>query len=72
MLRRTVVQIEILSDEDEPIGDLPLGTIIYQITEGGWSGEQSIVSDEEVTPERMSELLIAQGSDPDFLVSEPD
>ena len=67
---RTVVQVEILSDELVP-DPADLDGINYQITEGGWSGlAETIVLNEEVSRERMAVLLIAQGSDPSFLLGD--
>lgn len=68
---RTVVQIEILSGEPVPDG-IGIDDINYQITEGGWSGTAETVVSEEVTRERMAELLTAQGSDPEFLLGDED
>jgi hypothetical protein len=65
---RTLIQIEILS-ENNPIGDgLNLSEIDYDITEGDCSGEITTLSQEEVTSKQMAELLIAQGSDPSFFM----
>ena len=69
---RNLVQIEILSDRQwGEVTDLE--EIAYQIRDGDSSGSVSHpVIDEEVTPERMSELLIAQGSEPSFLIPQDD
>lgn len=71
---KTVVQIEILSEGDEPpfagaIGDdMPsLAVIEYQIEHGEWSGVVKVHKQEEVTPVEMAKLLLAEGSDPEFL-----
>ena len=63
---RTIVQIEILSNEEVP-NPIDLEAINYEIIDGSWSGRLSIISSEEVTRARMAELLIGQGSDPEFL-----
>lgn len=68
-LHRTVYQIEVLAriapnDMDD------LDQIAYDIREGEASGAVTRISTEEVTPERMAELLTAQGSDPSFLLGE--
>jgi len=63
---RTVVSIEILS-EDEPYGDgRTLEDIGYAITEGHCSGKITTASEAEVTAPEMAKLLVAQGSDPEF------
>jgi hypothetical protein len=61
---RTVLTIEVLS-EDEPY-EGGLEKLSYEITEGSCSGAILDETYEEVTPERMAELLVAQGSDPAF------
>lgn len=68
---RTVVEVEILSDEPWPdITDLD--TIHYAITEGDASGMVNTKESHEVTAEEMAVLLTAQGSDPGFLIREED
>lgn len=65
---RTIVSIEILS-EDEPYGEgQTLADIDYAITEGHCSGKITTESTLEVTPQQMVALLLAQGSDPSFLM----
>ena len=64
MFYKTQVVIEILSEED--VGDPSLEKILYQITEGDWSGTYSVKKVEVLTPEEMRKALFAQGSDPDF------
>jgi hypothetical protein len=66
---RTVIQIEVLSTDPTP-RDAELETVAWQIREGDWSGDTTIVSVEEVDAQRMAELLIAQGSDPEFLLGD--
>ena len=62
---RTVVQIEILSDE--PYEGDDLDTIHYDITEGDCSGKLGdVVSNEEVDGPTMAKLLLSQDSDPGF------
>lgn len=62
---RTIVKVEVLSEE--PIGDMDLSDIAHQ----GEYGDLSIHVDhgdpEEVDGKTMANLLIAQGSDPEFL-----
>ena len=70
-LHRTLVQIEILSDE--PVAaDTDLAAIDYQITDGGWSGAVTQVSSTEVNRATMAILLTSQGSDPAFLLGDDD
>jgi len=61
---RTVLQVEVLSEDPFDITDL--GAVNYAITDGDCSGQVEIVESETVTPNRMAELLTAQGSDPGF------
>ena len=61
---KSQVVIEILSEED--IGDPSLEKIMYQITEGDWSGVYSVKKVETLDAEQMRIALIGQGSDPDF------
>ncbi len=66
---RHVYQIEVLSRG--PLPELDLEDLDYQINHGACSGKvELVVSNEEVTKERMAELLTAQGSDPEFLIWE--
>lgn len=66
-LFRQVFEIEVLSEE-EPLETLDLKVIDYEITDGHSSGVVKEAVREEVTQEKMRELLIAQGSDPEFLL----
>lgn len=61
---KTIVQIEVLSTEE--IGDVTLDDIVYMITEGHCSGQWQIASIEEVIAPVMAQLLMNQGSDPEF------
>ena len=65
---RTVVRYEILSDEPPLFCDL--SDIDYECKWGGWSGTIIGEKTEEVSAEMMSRLLVAQGSDPEFLLGE--
>ena len=65
---RTVLQVEILSDE--PYRYKALSDVAFDIIEGDCSGKTTVVSQEEVSKEQMAELLIAQGSDPSFLLGD--
>ncbi len=68
-LYRQVFEVEVLS-EGEPLNDVILQDIAYEITEGHSSGVVKETVREEVTADRMAELLKAQGSDPEFLLSD--
>lgn len=62
---RTVIQIEVLSEQ--PYSSTDLEKINYDITEGHHSGEITIVTDsDEMDGKTCAEKLQAQGSDPDF------
>ena len=63
---KTIIQIEVLS-EDEPVSDFcSLENLCFEITQGAWSGQKDIISFEELTSAQMAKALIAQGSDPEF------
>lgn len=63
---RTVLTVEILSTES--VSDMELSEIADAIMEGDCSGAFTETVMEEVSEEKMAELLIAQGSDPSFLI----
>ena len=63
---RTVIQVEVLSNY--PVDYSTLQDVHYDITSGDSSGEWWVGSQEEVSKEKMAELLEAQGSDPSFLI----
>jgi hypothetical protein len=71
---RNVIKVEILSCQplhDDVLTDLQ--AVHYETTEGGSSGVVTrAVSNEPVGAERMAELLLAQGSDPSFLIMDGD
>ncbi len=64
---RTVYILEILSDQT--ILDLPLSVVVHEITHGDFSGNYE-VSEMRVTKKMMREMLVAQGSDPEFLLGD--
>lgn len=64
MFYRTVIQVEVLSEE--PLPDCGLDHIAYLITEGDYSGSATTVSEEQVDGPTMARLLRAQGSEPGF------
>lgn len=61
---KSQVVIDIISEEE--IGDPSLEKILYQITEGDWSGSYSVKKVDVLTEDEARKALIAQGSDPDF------
>ena len=62
---RAVFQVVLLADE--PIEDMDLESIDYNMTEGAMSGVLTREEMEEVSAKEMAKMLIDQGSDPDFL-----
>lgn len=65
---KTIIEVEVLSED--PYNPEELEQIAADITTGDCSGKWTISSSEEVSKEKMTELLIAQGSDPEFLIRE--
>lgn len=61
---KTIFKVEVLSEE--PLGEVTLADLHYQITEGHCSGVFTEESVTPLTPAQMAEALIAQGSDPEF------
>lgn len=61
---RTVYEVEILS-EDKPATGLTLEEMAYAITDD-CSGAYEVTVTEEKTGPEMAQLLIAQGSEPEF------
>lgn len=61
---RTVVQVEVLS-EDTP-WDGELTNLAIDVIDGECSGQMTIKKLEEVPAEKMAKLLIKQGSDAGF------
>jgi|WetSurMetagenome_2_1015567.scaffolds.fasta_scaffold789096_1 hypothetical protein len=63
---RTVIQVEILSEEPYSM-EKDLVSINYDINEGDCSGDvRALVENQEVDGPQMARLLIAQNSDPEF------
>lgn len=65
------------TDYDSEINQGPdflydLEALAYETTTGHASGFTRVVSISSCTPEKMSELLVAQGSDPEFLIDDLD
>ena len=65
---RTEFKVVLLSDR--PMANLDIRQIAMEMTTGDASGELKCVSAEEVPRDKISEMLIAQGSDPSFLIIE--
>ncbi len=70
-LTRTVVTVEVLSDGPLP-AEWGLADLSFMVIEGGMSGMVLKEEAEEVSRTRMAELLIAQSSDPEFLLGSLD
>lgn len=63
---RTIIMVEVLS-EDEPIKeDVSLGDIQYEITEGHHSGVIKSFKSTLLSGRQAVKALLAQGSDPGF------
>jgi len=63
---KTVLKVEILS-ENKPIDDtLSLSEIAYEITEGGCSGKVETEMAVKLSGKEMAQALQAQASDPEF------
>ena len=71
-LVRNVITVEILSNERWSADDLEDLSVVQEAIMGGdSSGVVTITTHNEVvTADRMAELLIAQGSDPSFLLGD--
>jgi hypothetical protein len=67
---RTVITVEVLTDEPYDPGSLE--QVHYDTFEGHASGVWDVTEVEETDSERMAQLLIAQGSIPEFLLGEPE
>jgi hypothetical protein len=67
---RTVIEVEVLSEGE--ITDRGLVEIASEMKYGFFSGVYNFKETQEVTPDEMAELLIKQGSDPEFLLGELD
>ena len=63
-LRRTLITVEVLSAG--PFDPDDLNEVHHAITSGDCSGRWAVTRTEQINSERMAELLMAQGSDPDF------
>ena len=63
---KTIVKIEVLSEEAPVPEDLDLGEISEEITVGPWSGGGIQLEVIELTAKQAVEELMKQGSDPSF------
>jgi hypothetical protein len=63
---KTVFKVTVLTEDRPPGPDSDLEQVQRQITSGDWSGEVSVESVDELSPEEMAKALEDQGSDPDF------
>lgn len=62
---KTIIQVEVLS-EDQPVNNLSLKQIVYEITEGDCVGTSEIISAREISPSDCAEELSRMGSEPEF------
>jgi len=63
---KTIIQVEVLS-EDNPIGDyVDLADLAYEITDGECSGNVEVKEKIELTGKQAADALENQGSDPSF------
>ena len=63
---RTVISIEILSEEELDFSNESLEDIAYAIDEGDCSGKTLVETFEEIDAATAAQLLQAHGSDPSF------
>lgn len=69
---KTVIQIEVLS-EDTPVSDgISLSDIDFNITVGDWSGVINRVSVTQLSAKEVADALIEQRSDPEFFQVDQD
>jgi len=67
---KTLITIEVLSVD--PYDPDTLEDVCHDITEGHYSGSWKAAPSVEVTKEEMTEALIAQHTDPSFLLNDLD
>jgi len=68
---RTVIELEVLSEE--PIVDMAIGDINYEMENGHLSGlYKTKIQDKEVNGKEMAKMLQEQGSDPEFFLLDED
>jgi hypothetical protein len=69
---KTIIQVEVLS-EDEPIsGDTSLTALDEAITDGPCSGVTKTIRTQELNGQQAAKALIEHGSDPMFFGLNPD
>jgi hypothetical protein len=64
--RRTVIQVEILSEGDEAYDPEDLGAVVADIATEGYSGAWEIARSEVVDGAEMATFLQEQATDPGF------
>tara|TARA_Y100000310_G_C20395525_1_gene674913 strand:- start:157 stop:399 length:243 start_codon:yes stop_codon:yes gene_type:complete len=62
---KTVIEVEVLS-EDEPYEFADLERLLYDITEGHFSGDIKVKGSDELSPRGAAQALLRQRSDPEF------
>jgi hypothetical protein len=62
---RTEFKVVVIS-EDEPVDNMELAAVAFEIQDGDCSGEVTVEGVDELTPVEAAQALIAQGSDPTF------
>ncbi len=63
-LYHTQVTIDILSEE--PISDIDMNTLTYQLTYGDWSGKINQSKTNQVDGEEAVKMCLEHGTDPEF------
>lgn len=66
--QKTVFEVEVLSNGY--VNDCSLSQLADEIENGDYSGIFRVVSRETLTPQEMSEALVKQGSDPEFILGD--
>jgi len=61
---KTVIRFEVLSEE--PVEQVDLETLHYEVTEGRWSGRFLDTTEEILDGPQMAKALQEQSSDPEF------
>ncbi len=65
---RQVIEIEVLSKD--PIDFQSLQQVAYEVTDGAASGTWSVKEQTTHNRDEIADLLVAQGSDPSFLLGD--
>ena len=64
---KTVIRVEILSDDEIGVDGMSLSDIGYEIDEGGWSGRiETVVENQKLSGKNAVKAIEKQGSDPSF------